>query len=90
MLPRRVRRGAANAQSIGPGHQAPNRRRLHGLHSGEPAGHRPRSGAAPRHLRYARVPATAARRGGSERMMKYSASTIQNSLATMGVPFRKM
>src|SRR5262245_24247755 len=69
MLPCRVRRGAANAQSIRPGHQAPDRRRLHGLHPGEPAGHRPRSGAAPRHLRYARLPATAARRGGSGRTM---------------------
>src|SRR5262249_53198285 len=67
--------GAANAQSIGPGHQAPDRRRLHGLHSGEPAGHRPRSGAAPRDLRYARVSATATRRGGSGRTMKYSVST---------------
>src|SRR5262249_13616842 len=50
---------------IHPGHQAPDRRRLRGMHPGEPAGHRPRSGAAPRHLRYARLPATAARRGGS-------------------------
>jgi len=29
---------------------------------GEAAGHRPRSGAAPRRLRYARPPATAARK----------------------------
>src|SRR5499426_1846205 len=69
MLPRRVRRGPANAQSIRPRHQAPDRRRLRGLHPGEPAGHRPRSGAAPRHLRHARLPATAARRGGSGRTM---------------------
>src|SRR5262249_13990785 len=69
MLPRRVRRGPANAQSIRPGHQAPDRRRLRGLHPGEPAGHRPRSGAAPRHLRHARLPATAPRGGGSGRTM---------------------
>jgi hypothetical protein len=57
----------ANAQSIRPGHQAPARRRLRCLHPGEPAGHRPRSGAAPRHLRYTRLPASAARRGGNGR-----------------------
>src|SRR5262249_29056269 len=69
MFPRGVRRGLANAQSIRPGHQAPDRRPLRGLQSAEPAGYRPRSGAAPRHLRYARLPATAARRGGSRRTM---------------------
>src|SRR5262249_52803038 len=47
--------------------QAPDRRRLRGLHPGEPAGHRPRSGTAPRHLRYARLSATAARREGGGR-----------------------
>src|SRR5262245_13331732 len=62
MLPRRVRRGPANTQSIRPGHQAPDRPSLRCLHPGEPAGHRPGSGAAPRHLRYARQPTTAARR----------------------------
>jgi hypothetical protein len=42
---------------------------LRGLHPCEPAGHRPRSGGAPRDLRYARLPATATRRGGSGRTM---------------------
>src|SRR5262249_54479810 len=68
-LARRVRRGPANAQASRPGHQAPDRRRLLGLHPSEPAGHRPRSGAAASHLRYARLPATAARRGGGGRTM---------------------
>ena len=76
MLPRRVRRGAADAPSIRSGHQAPDRRSLHGLHPGEPARHRPRSRAAPRHLRYARLPATAACRGGSGRTMNDRMSSV--------------
>src|SRR5262249_57757293 len=51
-----------------------------GLERGEPGGHRPGSGAAPRHLRYARLPATAARRGGSGRTMNDIAARRQETV----------